>query len=833
MYNPFEKFSTHSRRALKYAFGAALSGGQRAVRPEHILYGISQQRGSVGAEILNRLKLTGNHFKTLTGSETKPSNRITQVGLTSTSRRLLEKAMLLASISHHRYIGTEHLLAAALEIEYPLLDIFFNEQHINRTVLKKQVQAILNSTSKFPDLTNWLDSVSNPGSGDELNLEPLSPFGQAGVRQPNALEFFATELTDEDLQKNIDPVIGRQDEISRLIQILSRRQKNNPILLGDPGVGKTAIVEGLAKQIIQGNVPEVLLGKKIFALDLSLVVAGTSFRGEFENRLKQIIAECKRNPDIILFIDEIHNITGAGSATGSMDAANILKPSLSRGEIRCIGATTTEDYKRHFESDAALERRFQPIYVNQPTIEKTIEILRGIKNNYELFHQVAIHDEALIAAAHLSERYLPDRFLPDKAIDLIDEAASKIKIEQTGDESLKKIMQLERKLRDISDKKHQRVEHEKYASALDFKLQEQKINEQVAALKTERLTTQQSTLGQITKAEIVGVVARITGIPSSDLLLEERKALLKLEQSLARYIVGQKEALSTLAEAIRRSRAGIGDTQRPIGSFIFLGPSGVGKTETAKMLAQYVFGSAESLIRIDMSEFAESFNISKLIGAPAGYVGYKEGAKLTDAVKRRPYAVVLFDEIEKAHPQVFNLLLSALEDGFITDATGKKINFRNTIIILTSNIGSEEFNQNAAIGFNATSDVDRSKADQQFDTVRAGVIKRLNQRFAPEFLNRIDHIIVFKPLTKNEVATIVKRQLQQLQERLARQNITLVIEPEVAHYVAKVSYAPETGARAVRKTIQNEIENNIAKHVLATNPKQLTVSVSHNSLVVS
>ena len=434
MYNPFEKFSTHSRRALKYAFGAALSGGQRAVRPEHILYGISQQRGSVGAEILNRLKLTGNHFKTLTGSETKPSNRITQVGLTSTSRRLLEKAMLLASISHHRYIGTEHLLAAALEIEYPLLDIFFNEQHINRTVLKKQVQAILNSTSKFPDLTNWLDSVSNPGSGDELNLEPLSPFGQAGVRQPNALEFFATELTDEDLQKNIDPVIGRQDEISRLIQILSRRQKNNPILLGDPGVGKTAIVEGLAKQIIQGNVPEVLLGKKIFALDLSLVVAGTSFRGEFENRLKQIIAECKRNPDIILFIDEIHNITGAGSATGSMDAANILKPSLSRGEIRCIGATTTEDYKRHFESDAALERRFQPIYVNQPTIEKTIEILRGIKNNYELFHQVAIHDEALIAAAHLSERYLPDRFLPDKAIDLIDEAASKIKIEQTGDE---------------------------------------------------------------------------------------------------------------------------------------------------------------------------------------------------------------------------------------------------------------------------------------------------------------------------------------------------------------------------------------------------------------
>ena len=828
MANIFDKFTLHSRGALKNAFGLALSLGQKPVDPIHILYGISQQKGSVGAEILAKAKFNGLKLKPSLNKFGPINPNINQIDLSALSRKLLEKAVLVASDNKHKYIGTEHILAAIFNISDQHLEKLFKENEIDTRRLTQQVKNILNSTSKFPDLTGAFESFRDHDQADQ----PASFTAPADTKQPLALDFFAVDLTDRQIQKNIDPVIGREEEINRLIQILSRRHKNNPILLGDPGVGKTAIVEGLAKKITQGEVPEILLDKKIYALDLTLVVAGTSFRGEFENRLKQIILEVKKNPNIILFIDEIHNITGAGSATGSMDAANILKPALARGEIRCIGATTLEDYKKHIESDAALERRFQPIMVDQPDIEKTIAILRGIKNNYELFHQVKITDEAVIAAAQLSERYLAERFLPDKAIDLIDEAASALKIQQGGDQSLQKIIQLESQLYEIQEKKQQKVQSEKFNLALDYKQKEQTLNEELRQLKARRLKQKQKSLGQITKADIAKIIAKITGVPVAELLVAEKRRLLQLERLLNQKIIAQAEATRSVAEFIRRSRTGITDSQRPIGSFMFLGPSGVGKTELAKVLAEQVFGSPQALVRIDMSEFAESFNISKLIGAPAGYVGYKEGTKLTDAVKQRPYSVVLFDEIEKAHPQIFNLLLSILEEGKISDATGRAINFRNTIIVLTSNIGSEEFNRQAAIGFQAKTETDKKSASQNFSSVQREILKKLKNNFRPEFINRLDKIIVFQPLDLKAIIKISQKQLTDLKLRLAKNGLHLEIGPGVAPLIAKKSYAPEVGARAVRKMIQELIETPLAEKLLTKNQKTIKIKVKNNKIVI-
>ncbi len=703
---------------------------------------------------------------------------------------------------------------------------FFKKYNIDVAEIKRQIDTILNSTSKFPDLNDAINYFT-----DQPRSDGYYPASQPATAPTLALEIFATNLTDPKIQTNIDPVIGRTEEIDRVIQILSRRNKNNPLLLGDPGVGKTAIIEGLAKKIVEGKVPEILTGKKIYALDLSLVVAGTSFRGEFENRLKQIINEVKTNPDIILFIDEIHNIIGVGSATGSMDAANILKPALARGEIKCIGATTLEDYKKQLESDPALERRFQPVHINQPNVTKTIEILQGIKNNYEIFHQVNISQEALRAAAELSDRYISDRFLPDKAIDLIDEAASEQKIKTGAGPISKKIWQLERTLREAGEKKQQAVQTEKFNAALRYRGQEQEILTALRELKEKQLH-QKTDLPEIGPQHIARIVSRMTGVPLTDLIIKEKTNLLRLEKSLAKKIIDQDEAVSAIATFIRRSRTGVGNAARPIGSFIFLGPSGVGKTELARVLAEIVFGSPQSLIKIDMSEFAESFNISKLIGAPAGYVGYKEGAKLTDAVRRRPYSVILFDEIEKAHPQVFNLLLQILEDGQLTDGVGKKINFKNTIIIMTSNLGSEEFNRHGSIGFRDNSTTAKEQIDKNFAEIQQGVFKKLKTKFPPEFLSRIDKTIVFKPLSQAAITKIAKLQLKELEERLNQQGIKLTIEPKVASVIAKQSYSPEIGARAIRKNIQELIENKIANKILTQNirDKKIKVSVKDNKI---
>ncbi|MFA6411007.1 MAG: ATP-dependent Clp protease ATP-binding subunit, partial [Candidatus Buchananbacteria bacterium] len=734
---------------------------------------------------------------------------------------------LIASQNQHKYIGTEHLLASILNLENKQIFNFFEKKGVTIDKMKKQLATVLSSTTKFPDLAS-----GGAYFGSESNKYE-SAFEQVNTKQQSILDIFAIDLTNPLIQKKIDPVIGRQEEIDRLIQILCRRTKNNPLLLGDPGVGKTAIVEGLAKKIVLGDVPEVLRNKKIYTLDLSLVVAGTSFRGEFENRLKQIIAEVKKNPDLILFIDEIHNLMGVGSATGSMDAANILKPALARGEIRCIGATTIADYKKFIESDVALDRRFQPIMVEQPSVQKTIEILAGIKENYEHFHLIKITNEAIVAAAQLSERYIADRFLPDKAIDLIDEAASAKKIKLPIDQATNELIKLENQLAEIEDKKRQLVADEKFNLALKYRQQEEDLLLKIQNLKSKIANRKTDYADKITQKDVAEIIAKITGVPLSDLLLAEKKQLLGLEKLLAKKIIGQNLALKNIAEFIRRSRTGISNINRPIGSFIFLGPSGVGKTELAKVLAETIFGSSKSLVKIDMSEFAESFNVSKLIGAPAGYIGYKEGTKLTDAVKHRPYSVVLFDEIEKAHPQVFNLLLQVLEDGYLTDGTGKMINFKNTIIIMTSNLGSESFNRQAALGFstqNKTAEIEKGVEEIERD-----VLKKLKSKFPPEFLSRIDKTIVFSPLSPKSINKIVELELTELKNRLAKQNLKINFEPKVTNFIAKLSSSPEVGARAIRKNIQELIESKLANKILTT--KKITggkiiVKVKNNKITI-
>lgn len=832
----FQKFTSHSKNALKNAFRLALASGHKTITPQHILYGLSQEKGSIAAQILNKLKIDSGEIKKTLTVQNSSKQTITQIGLSGTTKRLIEKSFLIASLNKHHYIGTEHLLASIITIKDGLTLDFFEQQGTNISEIQRQIDTILNSTSKFPDLSSALNYFDEKDKDEEQYF----PVQGATLNQPSILDLFAVNLTNRTLQKKIDPVIGRENEINRLIQILSRRTKNNPLLLGDPGVGKTAIVEGLAKKIIEGDIPEILAHKKIYTLDLSSVVAGTSFRGEFENRIKQIINEIKKNPEIILFIDEIHNIIGAGSATGSMDAANILKPALARGEIRCIGATTLEDYKKQIESDPALERRFQPIFINQPTVNKTIEILKGVKDNYEIFHQVEISDQAIIAAAQLSERYITDRFLPDKAIDLIDEAASASKIKHQTDPVNKEIKKMESHLETIFEKKQDLVSKEKFNLALKYRQQEKEISTQLKNLKEKNANPKKKMVAKITPTDIAQVVSKMTNIPLASLILEEKNQLLKLENELAKKIIDQGQALKLIAEFIRRSRTGIADANRPIGSFIFLGPSGVGKTELAKVLAETVFGSPDNLIKIDMSEFTESFNISKLIGAPAGYVGYKEGTKLTDTVKRRPYSVVLFDEVEKAHPQVFHLLLQILEDGVLTDGTGKKINFKNTIIIMTSNLGSESFNQQASIGFEAGSETknkDRAiELEKSFHQIEQVVLKKLKDKFPPEFLSRVDKTIVFKPLSQKAIYRITQLQLEQLSQRLASQGLNISFEAGVAKTIAKFSYTPEVGARAIRITIQDLIENKIANKILTTKKtaqhKKIAVKLKNNKISV-
>ena len=826
-----DKFTIHLKNALKKANELANSLNHQLVNPEHLIYGLILQKGSIAAEILTKVGLNAERVRSLVVQSNKPvaseNSQIKDRKVISSlpTKKTIEKAALIAHQNGHKYVGTEHLLYGLIQINTSTLIDLWESNRVNLNKLRSHLDTVMRSTSRFPDLTQIFEQAKEIEKEEKSKEESKNP----------ALDFFTTDLTDSRLQKSIDPVIGRQNEIERLIHILSRRTKNNPVLIGEPGVGKTAIVEGLAKKILGGEVPDVLLNKKILKLDLSLVVAGTIYRGEFEGRVKQIIDEIKKDPNIILFIDELHTIIGTGSAAGSMDAANILKPALAKGEIRTIGATTLDEYRKYIESDAALERRFQPIIIEEASPAETKGVLQGIKENYEKYHLVHITDEAIESAVSLSTRYLQDKFLPDKAIDLIDEAASKLKISHKGDSLLKEIYQTEREIKKLRHIKNDLVNQENFEKAVKIKMQENVLLERLAILRQKQEKIAKKYIGKITKKDIAGVVSRITKIPLQDLVMEEKERLLNLEKLLAKKIVGQDEALKITADFIRRSRVGLADPNRPIASFIFLGPSGVGKTETAKVLAKTVFEDEHALIRVDMSEFAESFNISKLIGAPAGYVGYKEGSKLTEPVRRKPYSVVLFDEIEKAHAEVFNLLLQILEDGHLTDATGKKVNFKNTIVVMTSNVGLQNLNKGASFGFEAQTKEDKEAAKKKYEEIKEQVLKELEKKFKPEFLNRIDKIIVFRPLNKESLIKIIDLEIEELKNKLTEQNIKLIVDKQVIQFISEKSYQPEQGARVIRRNVQEMIENKIAQELLRDKFKSgdtIKVKVKNNTIIL-
>lgn len=836
MLDIFSKFTTHFQKTLSLAQALAATAGHKKLEVADILLALSSQRGSVAAELLDKhglsplqlhAKLNSRPAETSTLLNEEPNEEtlldILSDELSLTVKKIIEGSVLAAWRLQHQYIGTEHLLYSLVTSEEPEVKSLWLKLGTNLRSLKMSVNSILKSTSKFPDITEVFAPNETKTDGGRESSTP-------------ALDFFCTDLTNQEVQNKVDPVIGRAKEIQRLINILGRRTKNNPLLLGDPGVGKTAIVEGLAKKIIEGKVPEFLLDKKIMALDLGLVVAGTMYRGEFEGRLKQILDELKTHPEIILFIDEIHTIVGTGAAPGSLDLANIIKPALAKGLVRCIGATTQEEYKKSIESDAALERRFQVVHVVEPNQAETEEVLKGIKTNYEKFHAVTITNEAIEAAVQLSERYLPEKFLPDKAIDLIDEAASHMRTSYAPQGKAKKIRETEARLKQLKQAKDLAVSEENFPLANAHKEEEAKVQGELEKLKQGR-SNNQAKIGTITRAEIAQVISQITGVPITELLAEEKTKLIGLEEKLGNRVVGQVEAVRSIARAIRRGRLGLGNPGKPMGSFLFLGPSGVGKTQLAKTIAEVVFDDPQALVRLDMSEFSEGFNISKLIGAPAGYVGYKDSNKLTDIIRRKQSSVVLFDEVEKAHPDIFNLLLQVLDEGHLTDAAGKQVNFKNTLIIMTSNLGLKELTQQAKLGF--TAEVNKSLvnwADAWQDT-QDQLMAEVKKFFRPEFLNRLDGVIIFNPLKESELAAIVKLQVAELNTRLVNQKMALSVHLNkgAAEAIAKMTFSPEEGARGIKRFLTNKVEDPITAKLLQGKinpPAKITISVKKGEVIL-
>lgn len=832
------KFTTHLKKTLKDAILNARLKHKDAIEPSDLLQALVLQRGSVGAEVVWKSGYTRRSDEipskqTRVETDVAPVDGVMDTPWTQFSEKtqnVLMKAAQMAFKMRHRYVGTEHLLSGLLESNIPDIQKFLRDHRVRTTEIQKHLQIVLKNTSKFPDLTRMFhEGAGGMPTPQQAGVDLATAQDEKGA----ALDFFATDMTDDVFQTNIDPVIGRADEIDRIIHILSRRTKNNPVLIGDPGVGKTAIVEGLAKRITTGDVPPILRNKRVLNLDLSLVVAGTMYRGEFEGRMKQIMEELDADPNIILFIDEMHTIVGAGSTSGSMDAANILKPALAKGSVSVIGATTFDEYRKHIESDPALERRFQPVIVDELSPEDTVDVLHGIKEYYERFHHVTIDESAIKAAVDFSTRYVQDKLLPDKAIDLLDEASSKLRVKQEIDPLTKTIENLEREIKKIGEDKLLAVEEERYQDALKIKQRERMMAEKLKQLLNERETRQQKSLGTISEPDIAEVISRITKIPLTEITAREKTALRHLDQELKGAIVGQDEAVESVASFIKRSRAGLSSVDRPTASFMFLGPSGVGKTELAKQLASTVYKDPKALIRIDMSEFSESFQASKLIGAPAGYVGYKEGGKLTESVKHRPYSVVLFDEVEKAHPEIFNLLLQILDDGHITDATGKQINFKNTIVIMTSNIGLEQLQESAKMGFGVEDASNNASSEQRYDEIKKSVLADLKDAFRPEFLNRIDQTIVFRPLSMDAIKQIVKLQLEDVTKMLAEQGVVIAFSPAVVSKIAESSYEPERGAREVRRVIQERVENIAADLLLTDNPPtEITARVSNDEIVL-
>lgn len=794
------KFTNHLKESLKHSLKLALELKNEEVTPLHLLYGLISEKGSVAGEILKKEKVSREKIAAaIVNFPHLDSPNFPQ--LNKQSETILEKAATLALKKSHLYIGTEHLL-------YSLLNSFETELLPKKTLvnLKEELENVLLSVNRFTEMSSLVNSYQPAEEIDSSSsLPPSAPLTKNKNKKNSVLNYFTTDLTNVKFCQSADPIIGREKETQRLIQILSRRQKNNPVLLGDPGVGKTAIVEGLAQKIIAGDVPDELQTKKILRLDLGLLIAGTIYRGEFENRLKQLMEEIKKDPNLIIFIDEIHTIVGAGSTSGSLDAANILKPALARGELRCIGATTFEEYKKHIEGDPALDRRFQPIVVNEPSEEETIAILRGVAKNFESFHQVEITSSALAAAVKLSAKYWPEKFFPDKALDLLDEAAAAKKLSNQNQTGLKKIKELQNSLQLTQEQKETAVIKENFSLATKLKKDETKILNSLDKLKVANQKNKKIKKELLLGDDVKKIISQSFGI---NLLPETEKMsrFQHMENQLKEQIVGQDEVIEKIIKTLKKSEIGLRNHHRPIASFLFVGPSGVGKTALAKTLAQTYFpenSGRGNFIRVDMSEFGESFHATKLIGAPAGYIGYKESNSLTDKIKNHPYSLILLDEIDKAHPDIFNLFLQILDEGHLTDASGKKINFKNTIIIMTANLNEDLF-QSSHFGFYDTS----ADFDKKNEGIKKNVKEELTKRFRHDFLNRLDQILIFQSLTEQNLKEIIEKHLEDLSAKISTQ-VELQFSSSVISFLTKLAIGKQDGARIINKIISENIEEQL------------------------
>ena len=812
------KFTKRAEKALEYAGDLAQGFGHNYIGTEHILYGLVKEGSGVASQVLNMQKITAENvveeIEVLIGKGDKSQNR-GEIGFTPRSKRVIENAFLEARKLGSEFIGTEHLLIGIMREGDSVAVRIMMDLNVNPQKLYNEIVKVINEDE-------------NAGANDK------QPKGKArgSYNQTPTLNQYGTDLTKKATEGKLDPVIGRKDEIQRVIQILSRRTKNNPCLIGEPGVGKTAVAEGLAERIIAEDVPEMLKNKRVVSLDIASMVAGAKYRGDFEERIKKCLEEVKKAGDVILFIDEVHTIVGAGSAEGAVDAANILKPLLARGEVQVIGATTLNEYRKYIEKDSALERRFSPVTVGEPTNEETIEILKGIRDRYEAHHNVKITDEAIKAAVELSTRYINDRFLPDKAIDLVDEAASRVKMRTyTQPDTLKK---LEEEISAMNKEKDDAIKVQDFekAAGLRDKINVEKEKLQKEKEKWESKNTKSITT--LTEEDIAEVVASWTGVPVKKLTQTENEKLRNLEQTLHQRVIGQNEAVDAVAKAIRRGRVGLKDPNRPIGSFLFLGPTGVGKTELSKALAESLFGNEDAMIRIDMSEYMEGHSISKLIGSPPGYVGFDEGGQLTEKIRRKPYSVILFDEIEKAHPDVMNMLLQILDDGRLTDAQGRTVNFKNTVIIMTSNIGARLITDKTTLGFSAGDKKEESQ--KEYETIKKDVMGELKKQFRPEFINRIDEIIVFHKLNEEDIKQIIDIMLNQVTKRMAEKSYKFEIDNSVKELIAKKGVDTDYGARPLKRAIQNILEDKIAEEILDGNikpNKKAVIKAEDDKIVIS
>ena len=812
-----QRFTDDAQRVLSLAQEAALELGHDYVGTEHVLIGLTKVKNGVAAKALEELGLvTEDIFEAVEEHVGRGNKKATSIYMTPRVKHVLELAIQVANHMNHNYVGTEHILLGLLSDGSGVAVAILRAMNIRSNDVVEAIRSILGS---------------NKGSNNG---------GQEGINSNNdlgELSDFATDLNESAKQGKIDPVIGRDTEIQRVIQILSRRTKNNPVLIGEPGVGKTAIAEGLAQRIVTGNVPEILRNKRIISLSIGSMLAGAKYRGEFEERLKKAIDEVQQHDDMIIFIDEIHTLVGAGATEGAMDAANILKPALARGEFQVIGATTLDEYKKHIEKDAALERRFQPVQVGEPNEEDALEILKGLRDRYEAFHKAKITDEALTAAVSLSSRYITDRFLPDKAIDVVDEAASKVRMKVFS--ASPDVKALEDRLNTVKKEKEAAVTSQDFEKAAELRDEEQSLLKEIGDKKSIAKEKSDQKL-IVTEEDIAAVVAQWTGIPVAKIAEEESATLLHLEEELHKRVVGQDEAVTAVAKAVRRARAGLKDPKRPIGSFLFLGPTGVGKTELARALASSLFGDESAMIRLDMSEYMEKHTVSRLVGAPPGYVGYEEGGQLTDAVRRKPYSVILLDEVEKAHADFFNILLQVLDDGRLTDSQGRTVDFRNTVIIMTSNLGAKALHKNSPeLGFLAAkksdSNVDENKGID-FKEAKKSVMDAVKRHFRPEFLNRIDEMIVFHPLTEEDLKEIVTILMSDVTKRLKERDLQLEITPEAMKLLVKEGSDFTMGARPLKRAIQRLIEDPVSDLILKGDAKEgkiIKADAKDNNLVVS